>query len=160
MCEVREMRVREAGLADIPALVALRLQLFCELGELANLEADPALAQATRDHFTAAMQEGNSRSWLVEVDGEAVACGTLAFFRRPPYPGNLSGLEAYLLNMYTRPDWRKQGMARALLEAMTRCARALKLGKLWLHASEEGRPLYERMGFAGNPACLEWHPID
>lgn len=104
------------------------------------------------------MAAGDSRSWLVEVEGQPVACGTLAFFVRPPYPGNLSGREAYLLNMYTRPDWRKRGMASALLEAMASCACGLQLGKLWLHASEEGRPLYERLGFAGNPAYLEWCP--
>ncbi|MGY6037857.1 GNAT family N-acetyltransferase [Aeromonas sp. AE23HZ002T15] len=154
------MRVREAGLADIPALVALRLQLFCELGALATPEADPALWQATQAYFTQSMQEGSGRSWLVEVDGQPVACGTLAFFVRPPYPGNLSGREAYLLNMYTRPDWRNLGMASALLDAMASCARELQLGKLWLHASEEGRPLYERMGFVANPAYLELCPAD
>ena len=77
---------------------------------------------------------------------------------RPPYPGNLAGREAYLLNMYTRPAWRKRGMASALLDAMARHAREQRLGKLWLHASDEGRPLYERLGFVANPACLEWCP--
>ncbi|MGE6122623.1 hypothetical protein ACPCUM_19535, partial [Aeromonas media] len=32
------------------------------------------------------------------------------------------------------------------------------LPKLWLHASDEGRPLYERLGFVANPACLECVP--
>ncbi len=104
------------------------------------------------------MEEGSARSWLVEVEGEAVACGTLALFVRPPYPGNLAGREAYLLNMYTLPAWRKRGMASALLDAMAAYAREQQLGKLWLHASDQGRALYERFGFASNPACLECVP--
>lgn len=153
------MIIREAKAADIPALVRLRMALFCELGELDEPLADGALWQATEAYFSAAARDGSARSWLVEVDGEAVACGTLALFVRPPYPGNLAGREAYLLNMYTLPAWRKRGMASALLDVMAAYARELRLGKLWLHASEEGRPLYERLGFVANPACLEWCPV-
>lgn len=140
------MMVREALAADIPALVRLRMALFCEVGELDDPLADAALWQATQAYFSAAQADGSARSWLVEIEGEAVACGTLA------------GREAYLLNMYTRPAWRKRGMASALLDAMARHAREQQLGKLWLHASDEGRPLYERLGFVANPACLEWCP--
>jgi ribosomal protein S18 acetylase RimI-like enzyme len=79
-------------------------------------------------------------------------------FVRPPYPGNLAGREAYLLNMYTLPDYRKQGIANALLDAMAAEAIARGFGKVWLHASEAGRPLYERIGFVANPAYMEWQP--
>ena len=134
------MMVREALAADVPALVRLRMALFCEVGELDDPLADAALWQATQAYFSAAQADGSARSWLVEVEGEAVACGTLALFVRPPYPGHLAGREAYLLNMYTRPAWRKRGMASALLDAMARHARGQQLGKLGLHASGEGRP--------------------
>ena len=70
-----------------------------------------------------------------------VACATLALFVRPPYPGNLAGREGYLLNIYTRPAWRRRGMANALLVAMVAYAREQQLGKLWLHASSDGRYL-------------------
>lgn len=149
------MLIREALVADIPALVALRMQLFCEVGELATPEADPALWQATQAYFTQGMQAGSARSWVVEADDVLVACGTLALFVRPPYPGNLAGREAYVLNMYTQPAWRRRGLAGGLLDVMLTHAREQRLGKLWLHASDEGRPLYERLGFLGNPACLE-----
>ena len=152
------MIIRQADMADIPALVSLRMGLFCEVGELDDPLADAALWQATQAYFSAAQADGSARSWLVEADGEAVACGTLALFVRPPYPGNLAGREAYLLNMYTVPAWRKRGMASALLDAMARHAQEQQLGKLWLHASTDGRAIYERFGFAGNPACLECVP--
>jgi len=136
------MIIRQARAADIPAMVALRMELFCEVGELVTPQADPALWQATLDYFTRAMSEESALSWLAEADTQEggkqiVAAGTLALFERPPYPGNLAGMEGYLLNMYTRPQW---------------------LGKVWLHASEQGRPLYERIGFVANPAYLEWQP--
>ncbi len=60
--------------------------------------------------------------------------------------------------MYTLPDYRKQGTASALLDAMAAEAIARWFGKVWLHASEAGRPLYERIGFVANPAYMEWQP--
>lgn len=152
------MIIRQADMADIPALVSLRMGLFCEVGELADPLADLDLWQATSAYFSAGQADGSARSWVAEVEGEVVASGTLALFVRPPYPGNLSGREAYLLNMYTLPAYRKQGMASALLDAMVAHASVEQLGKVWLHASDQGRPLYERMGFVANPAYLEWQP--
>lgn len=90
------MIIRQARAADIPALVALRMELFCEVGELVTQQADPALWQATLDYFTRAMSEESALSWLAEADTQEggkqiVAAGTLALFERPPYPGNLAG---------------------------------------------------------------------
>ncbi len=152
------MIVRQATQADIPVLVSLRMGLFCEVGELSDPLVDVDLWQATSAYFSTAQADGSARSWVAEVGREVVASGTLALFVRPPYPGNLSGREAYLLNMYTLPAYRKQGMASALLNAMVAYACAEQLGKVWLHASDEGRPLYERVGFVANPAYLEWLP--
>lgn len=153
-----ERVIRQATPADITALVALRMALFCEVGELADPDGDPALRQATHAYFSKASAERSALSWLAEVDKQIVAVGTLALFERAPYPGNLAGREAYLLNMYTSPAWRQQGIATELLDAIAGYATSHQLGKVWLHASEAGRPLYERIGFAANSAHMEWQP--
>ncbi len=90
------MIIRQARAADIPALVELRMRLFCEVGELDHPQADPVLWQATADYFTRSMSEERALSWLAEADKQEggkqiVAAGTLALFVRPPYPGNLVG---------------------------------------------------------------------
>ena len=90
--------------------------------------------QATFDYFTRAAGDESAFSWLAEAakkrgDPQIVAAGTLALFVRPPYPGNLAGVEGYLLNMYTLPEWRQQGLATVLLDAITAYAKARELGK-------------------------------
>ncbi len=72
------MKVREALAADIPALTTLRMALFCEVGELARPDEDPVLREATQAYFIQAQEEGSARSWVVEEEGEVVACATLA----------------------------------------------------------------------------------
>lgn len=155
---VRTMIVREATDKDIPQLVELRMRLFAEVGEILNPEAAPELRAATTEYFERAVETNQARSWIALVDGSVVATGTLAEFHRPPYLGNLSGREAYLMNMFTLPSFRRRGIADVIFKQVLAFAKAQGYGKVWLHASQDGRPLYERHGFAPNPSEMEWVP--
>lgn len=147
------MPARSAAPADLEALLALRMALFDETGEALPPAEREAVLQANAAFF--GQPPGDCRSWVVEEGGEIVAAGTLALFVRPPYPGNLAGREAYLLNMYTRPAHRGRGHARAVLRAALDHARASRVGKVWLHATATGRPLYEAHGFVPAGSYLE-----
>jgi GNAT superfamily N-acetyltransferase len=49
--------------------------------------------------------------------------------------------------VYTKAVYRRRGLARELMKtAMEWCARE-GVGTVILHASDEGRPLYEKLGF-------------
>ena len=69
-----------------------------------------------------------------------------------PHPrtplGAPHGREAIVLNVYTEPAWRGRGIAEALMRRVIEWAGEAGLHTLVLHASEAGRPLYERLGFA------------
>lgn len=149
--------IRKAGLADIEDVVRLRRELMVIFGGLTEANAR-AWEEATRRYLRTALPEGRFHVWLAYAGGEPVACSGLVPFERPPAANHLSGLEGYILNMYTVPAWRKRGLSRALMTELQGFAREAGMGRLWLHASEEGRPLYEKLGFAPNPIALEWTP--
>ena len=52
-----------------------------------------------------------------------------------------------MLNVYTEPAHRRNGVARAIMAAIMDSSREQRLARLVLHASKEGRPLYEDLGF-------------
>ncbi|MEH2158987.1 hypothetical protein [Nostoc sp.] len=43
------------------------------------------------------MPSGEFLAWVAEVDNQIVTTSGLVFFQRPPYNGNFSGLEAYVI---------------------------------------------------------------
>lgn len=86
-------------------------------------------------------------AWMAELDGQTAASAGLMWFPHPPGPTSPGGLEAYILNVYTRPESRRMGLARALMERLVDEARAAGVRRVWLRASDAGRPLYEDMGF-------------
>lgn len=93
--------------------------------------------------------ERDFAGWIAEVDGRPLACAGMMWFPHPPGPVSPGGTEAYILNVYTRPEARRRGLARALMERAVEAAREAGVTRIWLRASTEGRPLYEAMGFRG-----------
>ncbi|KFE68285.1 GNAT family N-acetyltransferase [Hyalangium minutum] len=151
-----EWILRKAGLGELEEVLRLRLALMLELSEFETDSEQAAWVNVTRRYLEDALPEGRFHVWLAYVGDGAVACAGLTLFERPPAPTNLTGLEAYILNIYTEPEWRRRGISRRLLSELMEFARGLGAGRLWMHASEDGRPLYESVGFAPNPSTLEW----
>jgi ribosomal protein S18 acetylase RimI-like enzyme len=85
---------------------------------------------------------------LLLVDDETVVAGAGIFFADfPPHWMDPQPLRAYVLNVYTAPAARGRGYARQLtLEALAECRRR-GVPTVVLHASPQGRPMYERLGF-------------
>jgi GNAT superfamily N-acetyltransferase len=52
-----------------------------------------------------------------------------------------------VLNVFTEPAWRRCGLAEQLMRQLLAWAQKESLDRLVLHASVDGRQLYERLGF-------------
>jgi GNAT superfamily N-acetyltransferase len=61
---------------------------------------------------------------------------------------------AYLLNFYTAPEARGHGYANQLLRAAVHECRHLGIGVVTLHASQYGRPIYEKFGFKSSTEMM------
>ena len=147
--------IRPATAADQATLVEFRLAMFDDMyrrdsAEPGSTPAPRADAPGLREANERWMGEHFGRdfvAWVAELDGRAVAGAGLVWFAHPPGPANPGGIEAYILNVYTRPEARRMGLARALMDRLVQQARAAGVRRIWLRASADGRPLYEAMGF-------------
>jgi len=137
--------VRRAGPDDVEAFAAHRRALFLEVSAVV---VDERLERALREAYRAGVEDGTHVAWLaVAADGAAVGSIDLALVPRLPSPSNPSPLEGWLAHLYVVPERRRAGVASALVRAAVAEARARDLGRLRLHSSDAGRPLYEHLGF-------------
>ncbi len=138
---------RRATAADIKDLVRLRMIFLEEIQRDVTRRDAEKLHNALICYFTEGMQNSGYIAWLA-LDGEKiVATSGLTFQSVPPSFRNPTGRVAYIMNMYTLPAYRRQGIASALFETIIKEARRLGYTKLSLHATEMGRSLYSRYGF-------------
>ncbi|MFN8511673.1 MAG: GNAT family N-acetyltransferase [Chloroflexia bacterium] len=149
-------RVRRAKVGDVEALVRLRVALLREMGAVDEAGSEP-LAGAIRRYLMDELPDERFLAWVgVDDAGTVVACGGLVFLQKPPSPGNHSGREAYIMNMYTVPEWRGRGLASRMFATIVGHAREAGAELVRLHATEDGRAIYERGGFrlVGNEMVL------
>ena len=79
----------------------------------------------------------------------------MLLWSRPPRPHDRGTLDGYIVNMYVDPEHRGNGIGRRLLDACLAAADEFGVGRVFLHATDDGRPLYEASGFVANPNWLE-----
>jgi GNAT superfamily N-acetyltransferase len=154
-------RVRAATLDDVPVLAYQRCEMFVATGAI-DQAVTAELDAAERRYLTRAMPAGTFVAWIVEAAGEVVAGGGLQLRTLQPRPGFVRGEpEGLVVSMWTEPAHRRRGLGRQVLDAMLTWCRSRGIRRLTLHASAEGRPLYEAVGFRPtNEMRLELSPDD
>ena len=147
-------RIRQATPDDIEVMPDLRVAFFEDIGDITDEKQAAAFREATYRYLNEALPQGKFLAWVAEEDGQIVGTSGLIFFEQAPTPPNLIGTEGYVLNMYTLPQWRGRGIARTLLEEIIRYVKNTGIPQLWLYATDEGRPLYEKLGFVVLPDAM------
>jgi len=140
------MKLVSATIADLEVILSHRREMFREMGGEYLRQVD-AFESASRCYFLAALQDGSYYGLLCELDDNIIAGGGVLIARWPGSPMNFDPRRAWILNLYVNPEHRRQGIARMLLQALLRWCRDNGFHSVALHASEYGRPLYEKLGF-------------
>ena len=84
---------------------------------------------------------------MPEHDGQAVAGLGLWLIEWPPHLFGLARHRGYILNVYTHPDHRRKGLARDLTRIAVDWCGNHGIDFVFLHASPQGRLVYEGLGF-------------
>lgn len=98
-------------------------------------------------YYKRALNDNTHTAYLVYDGDTVVGAGGVSFFQVMPTYHNPSGNKAYIMNMYTHPDYRRQGIAFKVLDMLVKECRERKITAVSLEATESGRPLYEKYGF-------------
>jgi N-acetyltransferase len=148
--------IRRATVEDAGVIAQHRARMFHDMGEISD-EAYDAFLAASQEWTERGLTSGEYISWLAAPKGEPdfiVAGAGVQLRQVPPHPcrpardGQFAkGRHAIVLNVFTEPGWRQRGAATFVMEEILRWAREEKLDRLVLHASDQARSLYQRMGF-------------
>jgi GNAT superfamily N-acetyltransferase len=146
-------RIRLAVPADAEAIAWHRARMFHDMGEVPSNLFETFRAKS-RDRLHDALARGEYIGWLAspENDPNIIVGGAGVHLQRTlPHPLSRSALaegrHGVIVNVFTEPEWRRRGVAEMLLRRIIEWAGAERLDRLVLHASNEGRALYERLGF-------------
>jgi GNAT superfamily N-acetyltransferase len=152
--------------ADIGTIMEHRLRMFAEMG-YGQRDAVRHIQRGTKRYLRHALRSDRYRAWLaVDESGAAVAGAGLIVANWPGTPRDGTGRRAWILNVFVEPRWRRRGIARRLVQEIVSHCRSEGFASVSLHASADGRQLYESLGFCPtNEMRLQLHqaranPVD
>jgi GNAT superfamily N-acetyltransferase len=146
--------IRRAGVADAEIIARHRVEMFRDMGTLADVHAD-ALFRESTEALKPLLADGEYLGWIAAAATDpadiAGGGGVHLMHRLPRVSLDRTSVESgpipLIVNVYTAPHWRRRGVARALMESILRWADETGFGGVILHASADGRRLYEQLGF-------------
>ncbi len=141
------MIYRKATLQDKDELVKLRIEFVKEAQKVTESDKDNQLTQALQKYFQTTITDGSFVSWLAIKDDKIVGTSGICFYYLPASYKNLTGKTAYIMNMYTLPDYRGRGIANKLFQNIVNEAKNRGCARITLNATDMGRPIYSKYGF-------------
>jgi len=139
--------IRLATLEDAGIIAGHRHRMFVDMGKYDPQKLE-AMTSAYRPWLESKIAAGEYLSWLATSQDGAVAAGLgLWLMDWPPHVIGSGLRRGNIINVYTEAAHRRQGLARLLLNAALDWCRANRIDVIILHASKEGRHLYESAGF-------------
>lgn len=144
---VQKFEYKKATLEDIDELVRTRIIVLRAANKLSD-DVDMSLVeQESYAYYKRALETGEHMAYLVYDDEKFIGAGGVSFYQVMPTYHNPSGRKAYIMNMYTAPEYRRQGLAFHTLDLLVKAAERQGVSQIALEATAMGRPLYEKYGF-------------
>jgi GNAT superfamily N-acetyltransferase len=145
--EVGSFKLSYASSDDIDLLVEHRqgmwLDIHPEFGKKIQDSED-----LTRSWIRKQLSKGRLVGLIVKAPGGSVAGSGCIWIREDQPRPTSSHLEVpYLMSMYTVREFRRRGVAKLIVRGALKWCREHGYERIILHASKEGRPLYEGLGF-------------
>ncbi len=142
---------RIATAEDIELLMSSRLEMLRVVNNLTDDYVFPDLiVKESRDYFL----NGNQTTVLAIDGAEVIGCASMSYMRIMPTFSHPTGKRAHLMNVYTRNEYRRQGIARKMVNMLIEDAWNRGSTEISLDATTMGRPLYESLGFKTSSECM------
>ncbi len=145
----RSVRVkfRRSTVSDIPLLTAHRHRMWTEIGN----RTEPEITEHDgryRKWLGARLRSETVAGFIAESpQGRPVGSGLVWFRSDQPRPKIPTLTTPYILSMFTEPEWRGHGVASGIVRRLVETCRERGYPSVVLHASEQGRSVYARLGF-------------
>lgn len=146
---------RKAELCDLELLVKSRVMVLRAANKLPDDADMSEVERQSREYYKRALADGSHTAYFVFDGQRLIGTGGMSYYSVMPTCDVPTGKKAYVMNMYTDPGYRRQGIAYRTLELLVADAKARGVEHITLEATDMGRPLYEKYGFVQMQSEME-----
>ncbi|HIY01063.1 MAG TPA: GNAT family N-acetyltransferase [Candidatus Blautia faecipullorum] len=138
---------KRATLEDLAVLTETRITVLRAANQLDEKTDMSDVEKQSFYYYKKALSDDTHIAYLVYDGQRFIGAGGISFYQIMPTYHNPSGKKAYIMNMYTAPEYRRKGIAYKTLDMLVNDARERGITSVSLEATDMGRPLYLKYGF-------------
>jgi GNAT superfamily N-acetyltransferase len=144
---MKALEFRRATVVDLPRIVQMKLAMFREAGHDGLLA--PNAGELVLEDYRSMYASGIAQHFI--ACGEATVAMAGAFLKSDiPFRYFVNPTYGFIGDVYTDGSFRRRGLAAHLNKLALDWLASNSVTMVRLLASNAGRPLYERLGFAGS----------
>ena len=138
---------KKATIDDLDLLTKTRIEVLRVANHLEDNIDMSEVEKQSYEYYQKSLQNGSHLAYLIFDEDTFVGAGGISYFQVMPTYHNPTGQKAYIMNMYTKPEYRRKGIALKTLDLLVTDARERGITAISLEATKMGRLLYEKYGF-------------
>lgn len=138
---------RKATINDLAVLTETRIEVLRAANRLKDNVDMSEVRRQSEEYYISALNNDTHVAYLVYDEEKIIGTGGISYFQVMPTYHNPTGRKAYIMNMYTNPEYRRKGIALKTLDLLVEDAKAKGITAISLEATDMGKTLYEKYGF-------------
>lgn len=140
------MVFEKANIDDLGQLVGFRTAYLLEDHGAIPKEQLEKIQEKLPDYFRRHLNK-DCFVYSVKNESEIISCCFLLVTEKPSSPAFINGIVGTVMNVYTKPEYRRQGLAGKLLKMLLDDSEKMGLDFVELKATDSGYRLYKSVGF-------------
>ena len=148
------LETRRATIADAELITRHRKAMFADMRDAPGSILEE-MGQRFEPWVRRMLASDKYAGWVIsDGDRDIASAGLLVLDWAPHFLDPTGEQRAYILNVFVDPEYRRRGLAQALMSECMDEARRREIRVVALHASQKGQPVYEKLGFTTSNEML------
>ena len=145
------IKIKQLSLKEIDILIELRMEVLADVFKNDFEKTAPAetekLKRENKNYYLNQLKNNGHIACVVYDNNKVIGCGGMCLYNEMPSPDNINGKCAYLMNIYVKPEYRKQGVGKKICSWLIGQAKSKDITKIYLESSDAAKDMYENLGF-------------
>jgi GNAT superfamily N-acetyltransferase len=143
-----KIKIHQVDKNEIDAMVQHRINYLIELQGERDEKYKNQLKKELSRFFFKSIAEGSFIAIVAKIEDQVIGYGGMIIKQIPGDLNKSSYLEGEILNMYTIPVARRQGVGSLILKQLLQIAEKKGISKVALHTSKDSEKIYRSFGFS------------
>jgi len=142
-----ELIYKKLGVDDLDLFIKLRIDFLSETNKELTEKNKEFIINSLEKYYKEYLLKNEFIGIICEYNSIIVSTAFLAISEKPANYHFINGKIGTLLNVYTYPEYRKNGISTKIMEIIIKEAKEQNVSEIELIATEDGEKMYFKFGF-------------